>query len=83
MYFLFSQHAKEQMQLRQIEESWVNLALSNPDKIVEQDNEIRVYQKMINFEHRSNFLLRVFVNIIKNPPQIVTVYLTSKLEKYR
>jgi hypothetical protein len=78
----FTKHALEQMQLRGITEQMVVDTIANADKESMQDNEVRIYQKLLTFGVDSNFLLRVFVNIEKLPPQVITVYRTSKLDKY-
>ena len=31
----------------------------------------------------AGYLLRVFVDVDRSPPEVVTVYRTSKMEKYR
>jgi hypothetical protein len=78
----FTKHALEQMQLRGITEQMVVDTIANADKESMQDNEVRIYQKLLTFGVDNNFLLRVFVNIEKLPPQVITVYRTSKLDKY-
>jgi len=46
-----------------------------------ENPEIRIYQSLLN-ENGQIFLLRVFVNIIKQPNVIVTLYKTTKIQKY-
>lgn len=82
MNVAFTNHALEQMLLRGITREMVIDAIENAEKESMQDKEIRVYQKSVAFGVEGNFLLRVFVNTEKLPPQVVTVYRTSKLEKY-
>jgi hypothetical protein len=42
-----------------------------------------VYQVKIDLEvPPKTYVLRIFVDIDRNPPEVVTVYKTSKLEKY-
>jgi len=78
----FTIHALEQMTLRGITEQMVVDTITNADKESMQDNDVRIYQKLVAFGEDGNFLLRVFVNIVKFPPQVITVYRTSKLDKY-
>ena len=81
MNYLFSQHALKQMDLRGISREIVDHILFKPDKTIEQDN-LMVFQSIIKNMHEQRFLIRVFVNINKTPPLVVTVYRTSKIEKY-
>lgn len=78
----YSNHALEQIAHRGLSQEIVQLVVSNADKEMMQDEEVRIYQKIVTFEGNSNFLVRVFVNIVKLPPEVVTVYRTSKIEKY-
>jgi hypothetical protein len=42
-----------------------------------------VYQARIEFgEPPQTYLLRVFVDVDRQPPQVVTAYRTGKIEKY-
>ena len=81
MNFKFSNHALAQMARRGIEKTRIVELLNNPDKIIEQDEEVHIFSKVVN-EHAKIYLYRVFINVIKEPPLIITVYKTSKLEKY-
>jgi hypothetical protein len=81
MNYLYSQHALKQMELRDIPEEMVDRVLSKPDQTVEKEN-LLVFQSIIKDLHEQYFLIRVFVNVNKTPPLVVTVYKTSKIEKY-
>lgn len=81
MHFDFSNHALTQMELREIRKEMIIDIIQNPDKIVEQDEELSVYSKVVN-EDSKIYLYRVFLNLVKEPKVVVTVYKTSKLEKY-
>lgn len=45
------------------------------------EDELMIHQKVIISNNRS-YLIRVFVNDKKQPPVAVTVYKTSKIDKY-
>ncbi len=81
MIYQLSQHALNQMGIRDISRETVEGILSVPDQTVEQDNLI-VFQSIIKDSQEQRFLIRVFVNIDKIPPLVITVYRTSKIEKY-
>jgi hypothetical protein len=79
--FLISNHAKEQMELRQVSLEVVMSVLANPQQILTEEGK-KIYQSIINFEEEGNYLVRVFVNAEKDPKNVITVYRTSKIEKY-
>ena len=79
----FSRHAHEQMLLRGIAYETVNDVVSFPEQtIVDKEEPTKIiYQSLIN-ENNNTFLLRVFVDIGKQPNVIITVYKTTKISKY-
>ena len=75
-----SNHAREQMKDRGITEEMVLGIISSPQQIIPQGPEKVIYQSVKYFEEeKRNFLVRVFVNIIKQPNLVITVYRTSTL----
>jgi hypothetical protein len=81
MEFIFSNHSKEQMKNRSISSSVVKNIISEPDKIIKPEKCLSVYQKVIP-EQNKKYLYRVFINKCKKPVLIITVYKTSKTDKY-
>ncbi|MBK7873946.1 MAG: DUF4258 domain-containing protein [Saprospiraceae bacterium] len=61
-------------------EEEVLAVVENPDQIVEEDG-LQVYQSILKSGEK-NYLLRCFVNTDKVPPVVITVYKTSKINKY-
>lgn len=80
MNFVFSRHAKERMQHRNIPTAVVNQVLQNPQQIL-HEADYHIYQSVITFID-GEFLLRIFINYKVHPQNIITVYRTSKLTKY-
>lgn len=79
-----SNHARGQMKERGISEKMVLSIISSPEQTIRQGQEKMIYQSIKYFEkEKKNFLVRVFVNIIKRPNLVITVYRTSKIDKYR
>jgi hypoxanthine phosphoribosyltransferase len=80
---IFSKHAKEQMLRRGITREIVMLVISHPEETLanEEDVTVTIYQSLIK-EDNQRFLLRVFINKDKFPHEIITLYKTSKIEKY-
>jgi hypothetical protein len=76
-------HARFEMERRGISELEIARVLSAP----EQSDLVRsgrvVYQSCIESEGPGkSYLLRVFVDIDRQPAEVVTAYRTSKIEKY-
>ena len=68
---------------RQISESDVARVLSGPEQIEPAREGREVYQLRLEIgEPPKTYLLRVFVDINRQPPEVVTVYRTSKIGKY-
>lgn len=76
----FSLHALEQMQKRKISLDTIQNVLDEPLQVIEQGDK-HIFQAVVSFDSK-NYLVRVFVNVIKQPNLVITVYLTSKIEKY-
>lgn len=78
-----SDHAREQMAERGITEEMVLTIVENPQQTIPLEPDKVVYQSLQYFdEEAKEYLVRVFVNIIKEPDLVITVYRTSKVEKY-
>jgi len=74
----FTKHALEQTAKRQISIVDVRKVLEAPEHILVVRPGRVVVQGMAG-----DYLLRVFVEVDRNPPEVVTAYRTSKIEKYR
>ena len=81
--YVISEHARSEMERRQIPEADVAHVLALPG----QTDTVRVgravYQSRVQMgEPAKTYVLRVFVDIDRQPAQVVTVYRSSKIEKY-
>ena len=81
MEYQFSTHALQQMLLRSISKDIVENVLRNPDQ-KNKVEDLTVFQSIINTDSGEVYLLRVFVNEKRDPKLIVTVYKTTKIQKY-
>ncbi len=79
--YTFSDHALSEMARRQITEIDVANVLSSPHQIEVVRQGRIVVQSQIG-EPSKTCLLRVFVDIDREPLVIVTVYRTNKVKKY-
>ena len=74
----FTPHALEQMQERGIPLQVVLGVLNDPEQIVPAKKERSAYQSKVEMSD-GNYLLRL---IVEPDGSVVTIYLTSKIEKY-
>jgi hypothetical protein len=81
--YRLTEHAKEEMARRQISQDDVDKVLFAPEQIQTVRQGREVYQSRIKAgDPPQRYLLRVFVDIDRAPPVVVTVYRTSKIKKY-
>lgn len=81
--FIFTDHALSEMARRQISEEDVKSVLAYPEQTEMVREGRAVYQSRLGMgEPPKTYLVRVFVDIDPSPPYVVTVYRTSKIEKY-
>jgi hypothetical protein len=81
--YRLTDHARFEMIRRQISEEEVARILSNPEQVLEVRPSRFIYQARVKFgESSKTYLLRVFVDNDRNPPEVVTVYRTRKVDKY-
>jgi len=77
----FTRHAERQLQERNISKEAVRKTVFNPDQVVEQEEDILLFQSILVEEQRK-YLLRVVAKIQADDYLILTAYRTSKIEKY-
>ncbi len=81
--FVFTDHALNEMARREIIQEDVRAVLSNPEQMEIVREGRAVYQaRRVRGQPPKTYILRVFVDIDRKPPYVVTVYRTSKIEKY-
>ena len=81
MNFRFSKHAESELGLRQIPRELAEEVLRRPQQIVPERPPKKAYQSKLDFGG-STFLLRVIVDDTVEPAMVVTLYRTSKIDKY-
>lgn len=81
--YRITEHAREEMVRRQISEEDVAKVLANPEQAEKIRTGREVYQSRLSQGEPSRvLLLRVFLDVDRVPPEVVTVYRTSKVAKY-
>lgn len=82
MDYVLTKHAVKEMELRGISLEVVSLVLKNPEQIVYEYGNKKAYQSVLDYESKGRYLYRVIVDDSVNPMRVITVYKTSKIEKY-
>jgi hypothetical protein len=67
---------------RQIPKEWLDLLMDAPEQRMQQPNGTELLQSRLTTKDGKMFLLRCVVALGRNPAVVVTVYRTSKIEKY-
>ncbi len=81
--YRLTEHAQLEMARRQITEEDVAQVLSAPEQVEVVRPGREVYQSRVELgDPLKLYLLRVFIDVERQPPDVVTVYRTSKIEKY-
>jgi len=80
--FIVTLHAMEQMRRRGIDEPTLESVLSAPERRLPVRPGRDVVERVAAF-HGRPYLVRVIVDVDRMPVEVVTVYRTSKIEKYR
>ena len=80
MDIIISDHATIEIKRRQIPLSTIEAVLANPQQIIPSRPGRQIYQSIIEINNKP-YLLRLIVDT-GDPPILVTVYRTSKIQKY-
>jgi hypothetical protein len=75
---IITEHAADQMARREVAEADLRQVLATPDEVIPVRAGRVVVHGIIG-----GFLLRVFVDVDRAPAEVVTVYRTRKIDKYR
>jgi hypothetical protein len=82
MRFRVSQHAAEEMVRRGISRLWLDLVLDTPEQRLTQPDDKEILQSRFADDNGRIYLVRAVVAVNRDPPVVVTVYRTSKIQKY-
>lgn len=81
--YRLTDHAQLEMKRRNITEEEIAQVLSAAEQIETVRPGRAVYQmRFERGEPAKTYLLRVFVDVDRQPPEVVTAYRTSKIDKY-
>ena len=79
--FYVTNHAKEEIERRQISLNDFENCLKSPGQIVSSRDNRTIYQSKIVTDIKT-FLIRVIIQEQEVPKKVITVYKTSKIDKY-
>jgi len=79
---VIGEHASRQAAARDIPEAVVLRVLGGPERVLEVRPGRVVAQAVVRFGE-TDYMVRVFVDVDRDPPEVVTCYRTSKMRKYR
>jgi len=82
MNYILSGHAEWEMERRQIRKAGLDALLQVPEQRIRQSADTEILQSRFAAENGKMYLLRAVVTTGREPPLVVTVYRTSKIEKY-
>ncbi len=82
MTYRLSLHAQEQIEKREISLSLLELVLNSPQQIIFQPDGTKAYQSQLDFGTGKIYLLRAIIIDDVQPILVVTIYKTSKINKY-
>lgn len=80
MDFIISSHAAIEINRRNIRVEDIEQVLSRPQQIISVKSGRNIYQSIVGMDGKQ-YLLRLIVDE-EIPPVLVTVYRTSKIQKY-
>lgn len=81
--YRLTSHARSEMARRQITEREVDKVLSAPEQAESVREGRIIFQSRLEWSQPPKlYLLRVIVDVDREPPEVITVYRTSKIEKY-
>ena len=71
------------MQRRGISEEVIEKVMNSPEQMLEANRGRVVLQARLAIgDPRKAYLIRVFVDVDRQPPEVVTAYRTSRIAKY-
>ena len=81
--YVLTPHAEKEMSRRGLSEDIIRAVLEAPEQWeTVREGRVVLQRRLLIGEPARMYLVRVFVDIGRQPPVVVTAYRTGKLEKY-
>ncbi len=74
MDYVFTEHARDALEKRQIPLAWMEQAFHNPERVESDNVDEDLEHRLARIPGFGDRVLRVIVNIRQTPPRIVTVF---------
>jgi hypothetical protein len=82
MHIWISKHAEVEMKRREISKELVMSTVKNPQQKQKRNSIVIMQSKYFDSIQKKTMLIRVFISTESKLHKVVTVYKTSKIEKY-
>jgi hypothetical protein len=81
--FNLTDHAKDEMRRRGLSDVLVESVIRNPEQRIEVRAGRAILQSIVLMgSPPTKFIVRVVIDVDRSPPDVVTAYRSSKIEKY-
>jgi hypothetical protein len=81
--FVISAHARYEMERRGVTEEIVRRIVASPEqRLPERDGRVVLHSRVEIGSPPKAYLVRVIIDIDRQPARVVTVYRTTKVDKY-
>ena len=80
--FELSKHCQEEAIRRSIPIEFIKNILLSPQQIIETSSDRHIYQSKVAFDNSKEYLVRLIVEDTATIKRVITVYRTSKIQKY-
>lgn len=82
MIYKLSKRAQSEAGVRNISIEILESVLQNPQQIIPARDHLKAFQSIVDFSGGILYLVRASVDDTVEPAVVITVYRTSKIEKY-
>lgn len=78
---ILSKHCLEQLTERKLSLEELAIVLKNPDEVLASGPERVILHRVVVMDGKT-YLWRVVIDVLSQPPRVITAYITNKLKKY-
>jgi Domain of unknown function (DUF4258) len=82
MKFHLTNHVLQKLEQRKIPIQYLETLLKNPQQILPDKNDRKIFQSQFLFENGKTYLLRAIVTDSTKPAIVLTVYKTNQIKRY-
>lgn len=82
MKFHLTNHVLQKLEQRKIPIQYLETLLENPQQILPDKNDRKIFQSQFLFDNGKTYLLRAVVTDLTKPAIVLTVYKTNQIKRY-